>query len=271
MPEISIIMGVYNTKNLNMLENSIDSILQQSFEDFEFIICDDGSEKNIVDFLKQVAEKDKRIIILENEKNIGLAGTLNRCIEISRGRYIFRQDDDDFSEPDRLKHQYEYLEKHSDISILGSNISLYDDTGKWGKLKYPHEPKKEDFLFMVPFMHGALAFRKESLVSAGSYLSSKETKRTEDYELLMRMYSLGFKGCNLQDELYNFREDIFAQKRRKYRYKIDEARIRYRGFKMLNMLPKGIPYIIKPLIVGIIPYTLLNLMKDIYYKRKTNM
>jgi len=273
MPEISVIMGVYNTRDKESLEKSINSVLDQTFGDFEFIICDDCSDKDYIkDFLRNMPERDGRIKIIENEKNMGLAATLNHCIELSDAdsKYIFRQDDDDFSQPDRFKKQYDFLENNPGISIIGSNVSLYDENGRWGNRKYPEKPEKKDFLFGIPFMHGAMAFRKDDLIKSGCYLSARETWRTEDYELAMRMYSLGYTGYNLQEELYGFREDITAHSRRKYRYKIDEARIRYRGFKMLKMLPRGLPYVIKPLIVGIIPYNLLNFMKDKYYGRREN-
>ena len=271
IPVITVIMGVYNTRDVKRLGSSINSVLNQTFEDFEIIICDDCSDKYYIkEYLRDMSNQDGRIKIIENRRNIGLAASLNRCIEESSpdSKYIFRQDDDDLSEPVRFKLQYDFLESNPNVSIVGSNISLYDDNGKWGNLTYPEKPEKKDFLFTVPFMHGAIAFRKDDLIKSGCYLSSKETNRTEDYELLMRMYSLGYTGCNLQEELYSFREDLEAHKRRKYRYRIDEARIRYKGFKMLNMLPQGLPYIIKPLIVGIIPYNLLNFMKDKYYGRR---
>jgi len=266
-------MGIYNTRDAESLTKSVNSVLNQTFRDFEFIICDDCSDKHYIkDFLRDISKHDDRIKIISNEKNMGLAASLNRCIEASDSnvKYIFRQDDDDYSAENRFKLQYDFMEKNPDVSILGSNIALYDENGKWGKREYPEKPEKKDFLFGVPFMHGAITFRKSDLVKSGCYLSVKETKRTEDYELLMRMYSLGYTGYNIQEELYGFREDTEAKKRRKYRYRIDEARIRYRGFKMLHMLVKGFPYIIKPLIVGVIPYHLLDFMKDKYYGRREN-
>ena len=271
MPEISVIMAVYNTPELESLKKSVDSVLGQSFGDFEFLICDDCSTKeDVKGFLRELPKSDKRIRLFENKKNMGLAASLNRLIEASGAdaRYIFRQDDDDISAPDRFFLQREFFESNPGISIVGSNISLHDKNGVWGSRRYPEEPVKRDFLFAVPFMHGALAFRKSDLVKAGCYLPAKETRRAEDYELLMRMYAGGFAGFNIQKQLYSFREDIAAHKRRKYRYKIDEAKIRYRGFKMLKLLPGGVLYVLKPLIVGLIPYGPLNFIKDRYYGRR---
>jgi hypothetical protein len=82
------------------------------------------------------------------------------------------------------------------------------------------------------------------------------------------MYSLGYSGYNLQEKLYSFREDTNAHKRRKYRYKVDEFRIRLRGFKSLGLMPVGLAYAVKPLIVGLIPYRFLNFLKDVHYGRR---
>ena len=267
---VSVIMGVYNTQSLDALERAVDSVLNQSFKDFELIICDDCSDKYISDFLKIIQERDPRVIITANAQNLGLAASLNRCIELSspNSRYIFRQDDDDYSETDRFLKLFELFEREPGLSIIGSNIALFDDSGKWGALKYPEYPQKRDFLFLVPFMHGAVAFKKADLVDSGCYLSSERTRRTEDYELFMRMYSRGYTGYNIQEELYSFREDLNAHQRRRYKYRTDEFIIRLRGFKSLGLMPLGFIFAVKPLIVGLVPYRLLNFMKDIFYGRR---
>jgi glycosyltransferase EpsE len=110
------------------------------------------------------------------------------------------------------------------------------------------------------------------LDKAGGYTVSKATRRTEDYELFMRI-QLFARGENLSEPLYHFLEDQRALKRRKYRYRIDEAKVRYRGFKSLGLLPKGIFYVIKPLIVGLIPSFILKRLRKERRKRqaeKTN-
>jgi len=147
-------------------------------------------------------------------------------------------------------------------------VTLFDDKGEWGVQKYPEYPSKKDFLFMLPFKHGALAFRKDALTGAGCYISSKATRRTEDYELLMRMYARDCKGHNIQNNLYNYREDVKAHKKRKYSHKLDEAKIRYKGFRALGLMPRGMIYVIKPLLVGLIPYRLLEFLKDKYHGRR---
>lgn len=268
MSAISVIMGVYNTCNELMLRCSIESILHQSMEDLEFIICDDGSTDGTYELLSIIAKSDKRIRLIKNDKNMGLAATLNRCIDLSHGQYIARQDADDYSVSDRFKKQIDFLINNKSYDLVGSNVAYFDDNGVWGEYRLKAFPEKADFLFSVPFIHGAVMFRKKALLRVNKYRVAKQTRRAEDYDLFMRMYSKGLRAANIQENLYCFREDKKASKRRKYRYRIDEMIVRYNGFKNLGLLPRGYVYVFKPLLVGTIPTWQLNLLKDIYYQRK---
>jgi glycosyltransferase involved in cell wall biosynthesis len=108
-PQISVIMAVYNGEKY--LAEAIESILNQTFKEFEFIIIDDGSKDNSLNIIKRYAKKDSRIIIIKNEKNMKLAWSLNKGLKIARGKYIARMDSDDISLTDRLEKQYYFLEK----------------------------------------------------------------------------------------------------------------------------------------------------------------
>ena len=267
MPKISVITGAYNIGKCYSYKKSVESILRQTFKDFEFVICDDGSSDNTWELLSELAEKDKRVKLLRNKKNIGLAASLNRCIEASSGEFIARHDCDDISAPKRFEKQIDFFKTHKDISVLGCNVYLFDESGVWGKENFPAVVRNEDFLFTSPYKHGSVMFRREALINAGCYRVAKETYRTEDYDLFMRMQS-DCKGANLNERLYYFCEDHSAQKRRKYRYRLDEARVRYKGFKRLGLMPRGLPYVVKPLIVGLIPNYMLSKLKRCYYKQK---
>ena len=150
---------------------------------------------------------------------------------------------------------------------MGCQSFLFDDQGVWGKDTFPKNVTNKDFLFSSPYKHGAVVFRKEALLQAGGYRIAKETRRAEDYDLFMTIQTFG-KGENLDEYLYYFCEDLHARKRRKYRYRFDEAKVRFRGFYKLGLLPKGILYVMKPLLAGLIPDWLLEKMKDRYYDRK---
>lgn len=266
MCKISVIMGCFNIEHLWSFPYAMDSILNQTVADFEFIICDDGSTDQTFQYLLEYQHHDPRIQLLHNTQNQGLAYTLNRCLAIARGDYIARQDADDISAPDRFEKQLAYLCTHPSISFVGSSIYLFDRAGVWGKRVLPVQPTKKNFLFTAPFVHGSLLFRKQALLSVNGYHVSKETLRAEDYELEMRMYSVGISGANISEHLYYFLEDAAAQARRKYKYRIDEAKIRFRGFKSLGLMPKAAPYVIKPLVVGLIPAPLMRMIRRLQNK-----
>ena len=123
---------------------------------------------------------------------------------------------------------------------------MFNSDGIWGEKSLPEFPDKESFLFTSPFIHPTILIRSNVINSLFGYKVSKETLRAEDYDLFMRMYSKGYKGYNIQKALYYFREDNNTYKRRAYRYRLDEAKVRYKGFKSLGLMPKAIPYVIKP-------------------------
>ena len=132
MPKVSIIMGVYNCKNLDLLKNSIDSIINQTFKDWEFIICNDGSTDATLDNLNKLKALDQRIKIITYEENKGLAYALNECIKYADGEYIARQDDDDVSYSERIEKQVKFLENNPQYAVVGTNADVYDSNGIWG-------------------------------------------------------------------------------------------------------------------------------------------
>lgn len=263
MPKISVIMGIYNSNDEDMVQAAIDSILIQSYADFEFIICDDGSTDGTYELLKRIAQQDKRILLLQNAENEGLAVTLNRCLEKARGEFIARMDADDISLPERFEKQLQFLTGNPDSAMVGSNAILFDERGDWGIRKKDREPSKKSFLFNNPFIHPSIIIRKGVLQEMNGYRTDKEAVRCEDYDLFMRLYAKGMKGCNLQEPLLKFREDANTYKRRKFTYRINEAKVRCRGFRRLGLMPVGVIYVIKPLLMGLIsPKALAKLRRE---------
>lgn len=259
-------MGVYNCKNLELLRNSVDSILNQTFTDFEFLICNDGSTNGTLEYLKSIESKDKRIKILSYEKNRGLNYALNTCLEKATGKYIARQDDDDISAPDRLEKEVEFLDNNSDYAIVGTLADVFDDNGIWGKYDNPEWPSKYDFYWNSPFMHPTIMIRKGAYDAVNGYRISKETRRCEDIDLFMRMYAAGYKGHNIQKRLYSYR--MVNDPKIKYRpmkYRIDEAIVKYKGYKAMGNLLCGLPYVVKPILVGMIPQKILYRIKKRRY------
>lgn len=267
MVKVSVIMGVYNCKNKKMLKKSIDSIINQTYSDWEYIICNDGSTDNTLEALNNIAQADSRIKVISYDKNKGLNYALNVCLKEAKGTYIARQDDDDISSKDRLKKQVDFLDKHPEYAIVGTLADVFDDSGKWGEYNVEEKPTKTSFYWNSPFMHPNIMMRKEALDNCQGYRISKETRRCEDLDLFMRMYAKGYKGYNIQEKLYEYR--IVNDPKKKYRpmkYRIDEAVVRYKGYKAMHILNiKGMFYVLKPIVIGLIPQEILYHIKKRNY------
>lgn len=262
MPLVSVIMGVYNCKNFNLLYKSVDSIIHQTFSDWEFIICNDGSTNETYDELKKIRELDSRIRIISYDENRGLSFALNVCMKEAEGKFIARQDDDDISKPERLLKQIEFLEKHPQYDIVGTNAVIFDNSGIWGEYITPEKPMKDDFLWNSPFIHPSVMIKVNSLKKVECYRVARETRRCEDYDLFMRMYAMGYKGYNLQEKLYCYRMvNDSKQKYRPMKYRIDEMIVRFKGYRKLKILKKGLIYIFKPMLLGLMPQCLLYVIK----------
>lgn len=261
-PLISVIMGVYNLSP--RYKRAINSILNQTYRNFEFIICDDKSEDNTLNILNKLAKSDYRIRIIKNNKNMGLGASLNNCLKYARGKYIARMDDDDISNLNRFNKELKFLENNSNYAFVSS--SYYIDDGQSKKLtikKMEEKPTKESFLWNSPFLHPCTMFRASALKKVNGYRVCKETIRAEDYDLYMRLYAAGFKGYNIQIPLYTYYIGLNAVKKySNFKYNIYTAKVRAYGYKLLGFsIFKSLPYIMKPLLMGILPN------KIIYYLR----
>ncbi len=255
--KLSVIIGAYNCAST--LPETLDSIISQTFSGFICYVCDDGSSDNTADVIKMYTKKDSRIVFLQNEKNSGLSYTLNKMIRLCNTPFIARMDGDDIAESERFEKQIAFMQNNDEIALCGCSVQYFDDNGIWGKQIYPEHPDRNSFLFVSPFVHPSIMFRTSVLlemkdpVTGFFYSEDKAIGRSEDYDLFMRMYAKGFKGYNFQDTLLRYREDRNAHKKRKFKYTFAEARVRFRGFKKLHLLPKGFVYVIKPIIIGLIP------------------
>lgn len=261
-PKISVIMGVYNQWDSEALKQAVQSILNQSFKDFEFIIYDDGSQREAAKYIRDLRGLDDRIVFKGKEENNGLAFSLNYCINKARGKYIARMDADDISLPNRLQEQYDFLETHPEYSWCGCNTEVFDKNGVWGRRDMPERPEYEDYLKYSPYVHPTVMYRKSLFDKTGSYVVSEDTLRCEDYELFMRLRRVGFRGYNIQKYLFQYREDKKAFGRRKMKFRIAEAKLRYRNFRAMGILfPKGWIYVLRPIIGGIVPNKILIAIK----------
>lgn len=190
-PKITVLMSVYNGEKF--LSESIDSILNQVFTDFEFIIIDDGSSDSTWEILKVYEARDKRIVLLKNPANIGLTMSLNKGLAQAKGHYVARQDADDISLPERLKKQAEYLDIHSDVVLVSCNIDYMDSKGKSiGKSKRCCEPLLVKwFLLFYNHIggHSQVMFKIEPVLRIAGY--SEKRRYSQDYELWLRLCHQG--------------------------------------------------------------------------------
>lgn len=257
--KVSVIMGVYN--GADTLNNAIQSIVNQSMTDWELIICNDCSTDKTEEVVKEWMDKDSRIIYLKNTVNMKLAASLNRCIQVASGKYIARMDDDDVSYSERFLLETEFLDNHPEYGFVSGQIDGFDGIhlieNYWHRKE---KPQKKDFLSGSQFVHPAVMFRRECLKKAGGYRTGSSTRRMEDYDLFMRLYAAGYKGYNLQTSVMRYRIDAGKDR---FRYRIDEAKVRWHGFRLLGLMPGGIPYVLRPLVIGLIPKKLLMKIKMI--------
>lgn len=202
MPAISVIMPVYNTGE-TFLREAVDSILNQSFSDFEFIIINDGSENNVEEVIKSY--DDKRIIYIKNQNNIGIVKTLNNALKIARGKYIARMDSDDISYPQRFETQHNFMENNPDCGVCGTNILIKSkDKCEISDYKSTHNEIVLSMLFKgCHFCHPTVFIRKEVL-DKNDLKYKEEDIHAEDYGLWLNLMEKT-RFHNLEDILITYR------------------------------------------------------------------
>ncbi len=255
---VSVIMGIYNIPTKDILSKSINSILNQSYKNIEFIIIDDCSTNNTYDWANEITKNDNRVILMKNERNLGLAKTLNICLKVARGKYIARMDGDDFCDLSRIEKQVRFLKSNPNYKLVNSSMILFDENGEWGKRNVQQNITVKSFLFTNPIHHPTIFTYKECYDQVNGYCEKWYATRNEDYDLFMRMYANKVTIYGIQECLYYYREDENCYSKRKYIYRICEAIVKIKGFYKLKLYPIGLIYIFKPLIVGLIPQQLLR-------------
>lgn len=187
-PLISIVMPVYNAQRF--LPRAVESILTQTFKDFELVAVDDASTDKSLEILKKYQNKDNRIRIIQNNSNLQIALSLNRGVGEARSDIIARMDADDISLPERLETQYKYLKSHPKVAIVGANIIVIDENEKQiSTREYPektNELKKIMFKYS-PFAHPVVMFKKKAFEEFGGYDVTKVP--CEDIDLWFKLGS----------------------------------------------------------------------------------
>lgn len=254
-PTVSVIMGTYNCSST--IRTAIDSIVNQSYSEWELVICDDCSTDDTMSILSYYKSCfPNKFIILRNDRNNKLAYSLNRCLSASRGKYIARMDGDDISEPLRLQKQVDYLETHPEVAVVGSFMSQFDEKGLFGQISMPEYPDSSSLLISTPFCHATIMMRKIVYDDIGGYTVAKRTIRGQDIDLWFKFYSKGYTGYNIQEALYLVREDRNAIRRRKLKYRFLESVTRMKGYKLLGFPKSKYVYALKPVLSFFVPVSI---------------
>jgi glycosyltransferase involved in cell wall biosynthesis len=204
-PEISVIMGAYNGGLY--IRPAIDSILEQTFRDLEFIIINDGSLDNTREIIVEYAKKDSRIVFVDNKKNIGLTRSLNEGLKIAKGKFIARMDADDISLPQRLERQVKFFESNKNAGAIGSWYYIINEKGKIIKNCQPPTSIiqiKKAFLNSAPIIHSSLMIRKKALEDVGFY--DVEFRYAQDRDLLLRI-AKGYELMVVPEYLVEYRNN----------------------------------------------------------------
>lgn len=211
MPVVSVVMPVYNAEKY--VTEAIESILNQTFNDFEFIIIDDGSSDRSVEIIK--GYEDPRIRFIRHEENVNLVGTLNEGIGLSNGKYIARMDADDISDPQRLRKQVDFLENHPEVGATGTWANAINHP-EWSHLHYfiTDEEIRIRMVEQIPFAHPTVMMRKDVLEA---HNLKYDQEFLEDYRLWFELSKVTLLA-NVPEYLLNYRfhEKQFSKRFQKF-------------------------------------------------------
>ncbi|MBV9282777.1 MAG: glycosyltransferase [Chloroflexi bacterium] len=200
IPRVSVVMAVRD--GASYVRQAIDSILDQAFADFEFLIIDDGSTDGTPELLRRAADPRLRVV---TQRPLGIPLSLNRGTALARGRYVARQDADDLSSRQRLALEVGFLDRHPDVAMVGSWATVIDDGGhRVLDLTFPvdHETIASTLLERNCFMHGSLLIRRQCLLEIGGY--RPDFPVASDYDLYLRLTER-FRVANIPRILYQYR------------------------------------------------------------------
>jgi len=219
IPKVSVIMPVYNTASF--LKEAIDSILNQTFSYFEFIIIDDFSSDWSYEILKQYQEKDDRIKLFRNDKNMWISYTRNNLIELSSTNYILSQDSDDISLENRIELSYNFLENNLDFWVVSWNNIIIDEQSNIIWYRKYSDDIKNTILKKSPISQPSSMFRKDLFLEVWWY--DKTLNYWEDYDLWINFFIKWYKIKNLDNDLIKYRIRKWQSKSDKLKQTIENT------------------------------------------------
>ena len=245
------------------LPASLDSILNQTFSDFELIVIDDGSSDNTYQVAKEYSDKHENIILIKNEKNMGLNYTLNRCLEVADTEFVARMDGDDISLPERFEKEIMFLDEHPEYAVVSGPMIYFDENGDYRTGCGCGEIRKEHFIPGSPICHAPCMARTDVFKAVGGYSISDKLLRVEDYHLWFKIFSAGYKLYMLKEPIYKMRDDRSASARRTWKNRRNEAYVKHIGFKMIGLPLYYQIYTLRPILIYLLPSFIYN-----YFHRK---
>lgn len=263
MNKVSVIMGAYNAKNI--IDKAIESILDQSYSNWELIICDDCSEDGTYDYLVEKYKGNSNVKIIKNKSNKKLAFSLNQCLKVATGEYIARMDADDISLPNRLEKQVKFLDEHNDIDVVGGAALVFDGETTSEIRKCPEFPTTSDIIKNVPFIHPTIMMRKKMYDKLNGYTVLHRTERGQDLDLWFRFFSIQGRGYNFQEPLIKYHESLHDFKRRTLKTAKMYMETRVWGYRLLGINPILYIYAFKPIVSALIPAPIMRILH--HYKK----
>lgn len=233
MKRISVIMGIYNCALT--LEEALDSLYAQTYQDFIIIMCDDGSKDETYNVAASYASRHNNILLLKNDHNQGLNYTLNRCLEYVETEYVARMDGDDVSLPERFAKEIQFLDSHSEYAVVSTPMIYFDENGDFRRGQGNGEVKPKDFLHGTPICHAPCMGRAQVFKDVGGYSVDDRLLRVEDYHLWFKIFASGYKLYMLDECLYKMRDDRKAVARRNWLTRRNEMYVKHIGYKMIHL------------------------------------
>lgn len=232
--KVSVIMACYNCEKT--MVKAIDSILAQTYENWVMICCDDGSSDRTLEILNEYKERfPEKFVVLQNSENKKLPYSLNHCLEHVETELVARMDADDWSLPERFERQVSFLKEHPEFDLVGTGVTVSDGEKKIASIvKYPI-PEPRTMPKQNAFSHATIMTYKQVYDALGGYSLDPTVVRVEDVDLWCRFLAAGFRGYNLSEELYVILEDDNAVRRRDFTSRMNGARTRARGYKLLGL------------------------------------
>ncbi|MGV9002308.1 MAG: glycosyltransferase [Candidatus Saccharimonadaceae bacterium] len=261
-PKLSIIMAEYRTDS-SYLKRAIESILQQSFDDFELIIVDDGTTAENLRFIQGI--KDQRLRTISNKKNMGLVVSLNKAVIRAKSSYVVRMDTDDIAQPDRLANLYNFITTHTEYSVVGSRVLEFCDDTEIGLLGISGEKTSMQIMRGDVPIHPSVIMNRQHILEAGGY---PDYRRAEDLALWCELLLKGRRIYVIEDILLKYRVNPRDYSKRTLKHRKGELSARIHYYPKLGAGPIEYIRILKSVIAGTLPAGVVRKYRSTYILHK---